>query len=72
LVVPGKQDANALAVVSALRAAGATARFIEFAHGMAGCPDLLVAWKGVTYLMEVKVKGGRLSEAQKKFHAEWK
>lgn len=66
-----KQDRNAVEIVSALRAVGATARFVEFQHGQAGCPDILVGWKGQTYLMELKVRKGRLSDAQKKFHAEW-
>lgn len=65
------QDANAGEIVSALRRVGAVVRFVEFAHGIAGCPDLLVGWRGVTYLLEVKTPKGRLSDAQKKFHAEW-
>jgi hypothetical protein len=66
-----KQDQNAGEVVSALRRAGCFVRFIEFAHGIRGCPDLLVAHGGLTYLMEVKGPRGRLSEAQEKLHAEW-
>lgn len=66
-----KSDANANQIVSALRAVGAKVNFIEFAYGLSGCPDILVAHAGKTVLMEIKVKGGRLSEAQKKFHAEW-
>jgi hypothetical protein len=66
-----KQDANAGEIVSALRAAGAVVRFIEFAHGIAGCPDILVGHGGTTWLLELKVKGGRLNDRQKAFHAEW-
>jgi len=30
-----------------------------------GCPDLLVAWNGITVLIELKTERGRLSDAQK-------
>lgn len=66
-----KQDAVAGEIVSALRNAGAIVRFVEFAHGIAGCPDVLVGYGGTTWLLELKGKRGRLSEAQQKFHAEW-
>lgn len=66
-----QQDRNAVEIVSALRAAGCTVRFIEFQHQQAGCPDLLVGRAGQMWLLEVKVKGGRLSDAQKRFAAEW-
>ena len=66
-----KQDANADRIVSALRAAGCVVRYIEFAHGIAGCPDVLVGHGGRTVLLEIKAKGGRLSDAQKDFHATW-
>lgn len=66
-----KSDENANAIVSALRDAGCTVRFIEFAYGLAGCPDVLVGHNSQTVLMEIKVKKGRLSDGQKRFHAEW-
>lgn len=66
-----QQDRNAVEIVSALRDAGCCVRFIEFQHQQAGCPDLLVSRAGKMWLLEVKVKGGRLSEPQKKFMEEW-
>jgi hypothetical protein len=36
-----------------------------------GCPDLLVAKNGVTFLLEVKTPKGRLSETQKEFFDTW-
>lgn len=66
-----KQDANATAIVSALRAAGCVVRFIDCPVGVGGIPDVLVGYKGVTYLLELKVKGGRLNPKQKAFHAAW-
>lgn len=47
------------------------ARFIEFQHNQAGCPDIMVSYRGQMWLMELKVRKGRLSDAQKKFAAEW-
>lgn len=67
----GKSDAIAGEIVSALRGAGCTVRFIIGEYGQAGIPDLLVGFRGQTHLMEVKVKGGRLSKAQKDFRATW-
>lgn len=47
-----KVDANQTAIVSALRAAGATVQSLApVGHG---CPDLLVGHQGSTYLMECK------------------
>lgn len=67
----GKSDDNARAIVATLRAVGAVVWFIEGAHGSAGVPDLLVGYKGRTYLLEVKVAKGVLSPAQQKFFGSW-
>lgn len=67
-----QNDATALAIVSALRAAGASVRFIAFEFGQAGCPDLLVGFARETFLLEVKTKHGRLSADQTAFHIEWR
>lgn len=66
-----KQDHNANEVAAALRHAGAVVCFIEASHGRAGVPDLLVGFRGVTYLMEIKMAKGRLSAGQKEFIAGW-
>lgn len=66
-----KQDANSTAIVSALRAAGCVVRFIDCPVGAGGIPDCLVGFQGKTYLMELKVKGGRLNPKQKAFHEKW-
>lgn len=65
-----KQDANADVIVSALRAAGCIVRFVQFTYA-SGCPDLLVGFRGMTYLLEVKGPRGRLSKEQAEFIAEW-
>lgn len=66
-----KQDANANAIVSALRAAGCVVRFIDCPVGVGGIPDVLVGFRGATYLLELKVKGGRLNPKQRAFHGNW-
>jgi Holliday junction resolvase len=70
-----KIDANQDAVVSALRAAGATVQSLA-AVGK-GVPDLLVGYKGKTLLMEVKdgrkpPSAQRLTEDQLTWHGAWK
>ena len=69
-----KIDANQDAVVSALRAAGATVQSLA-AVGK-GVPDLLVGYKGKTLLMEVKdgrkpPSAQRLTEDQLTWHGNW-
>lgn len=70
-----KIDANQEAVVTALRAAGATVQSLA-AVGK-GVPDLLVGYQGQTLLMEVK-DGNKspsarlLTEDQLRWHGNWK
>ena len=47
-----KTDANQGLIVHALRKAGASVQ--SLAPVGKGCPDLLVGYKGINYLMEVK------------------
>ena len=66
-------NSNQSAIVAALRAAGATVRSLaELGHGI---PDLLVGWRGVNYLVEVKNldgKGDSLTDDEKEFHGAWR
>ncbi len=66
-------DANSNEIVNALRKAGAFVRIISQGDGI---PDLLVAYKGYTILMEVKdgdkpPSARKLTEAEQKFFDEW-
>lgn len=36
-----------------------------------GFPDLLVKFRGTLYLMEIKSKGGKLTQDEKDFFSEW-
>ena len=67
-------DSNHVAVVSALRAAGATVQ--SLAGVGKGVPDLLVGYRQNTLLMEVKdghksPSKRQLTEDQLKWHREW-
>ena len=58
-------DANHTAIRDALKAVGASVD--------TRCPgDLLVGFRGTTYLLEVKTKTGNLRKSHEKFRASWR
>jgi hypothetical protein len=66
-------DDNQNEVVAALRKFGAVVRVITQGDGL---PDLLVGFRGRTYLMELKdgnkpPSARKLTEAEEKFHSAW-
>jgi hypothetical protein len=69
-----KIDANQDEIVSALRSAGAIVQSLA-AIGK-GCPDLLIAFRGNLFLLELKdgnkpPSGQKLTDAQKTWHQAW-
>lgn len=65
-------DKNQPAIVAALREAGAT---VEQLHAVGhGCPDIVVGFRGVNYLMEIKNPRGRmkLTTSQRAWHRIWR
>lgn len=71
----GRIDGNQQIVIAYLRRFGATVEILSNVGG--GCPDLLVGFRGVNLLVEVKdpsqSKSTRaLTPAQKEWHASWK
>jgi hypothetical protein len=70
-----KVDANQAEIVEALRKIGAS---VQSLHAVGqGCPDLLVGWRGIVSLLEVKdgskpPSARKLTEDQVKWHAEWR
>jgi Holliday junction resolvase len=69
-----KVDRNQAEVVNALRKVGASVQ--SLASIGKGCPDLLVGYHGILYLMEVKDGSNvpskqLLTEDQKKWHDAW-
>ena len=69
-----KVDRNQSEVVAALRKVGASVQ--SLASIGKGCPDLLVGYHGILYLMEVKDGANipskqLLTDDQKKWHEAW-
>ena len=65
-----KVDANQSEIVEALRAIGASV-FLLHAVGC-GCPDLLVGFRGVNHLLEIKCgRHAKLTPAEKRFFVSW-
>lgn len=70
-----KVDRNQSEIVAALRAVGAS---VQPLHSVgAGCPDLLVGFRGQNWLIEVKdgklaPSDRKLTEAQKIWHPAWR
>jgi hypothetical protein len=70
-----KVDRNQAEIVQALRALGAT---VQPLHAVGeGCPDLLVGFRGVNYLIEVKdwkqpPNKRQLRPVQEEWHGGWK
>ena len=70
-----KVDANQPEIVQAYRDAGATVEHLHAAGG--GCPDLLVGYRGVNFLVEVKdgskpPSKQQLTPDQVKWHFHWR
>ncbi len=63
-------DANQVEIVRTFRKLGCSV-FVASAVGK-GFPDLVVGRAGITYLVECKVKGGKLNDLQTSFHQAWK
>jgi len=71
----GRIDDNQQAIVNILRTAGATVVLLSSVGK--GVPDLLVGFRGVTLLMEIKdgkkpPSDRKLTTDQQKWHAEWR
>jgi hypothetical protein len=71
----GKRDGNHIAIVKALRAIGVSV--LDLASVGRGCPDLLVATRRGSMLMEIKdgslpPSRRRLTDDEEAFLAEWR
>jgi len=70
-----KVDLNQMEIVATLRKIGATVQSLATVGN--GCPDLLVGFQGINYLMEIK-NGDKVPSAQEltpdqiKWHIEWR
>lgn len=71
----GRVDGTQTAIVAALRKLGATVQSLADVGG--GCPDLVVGWRGVNHLVEVKdgslaPSKRKLTPDEEKWHATWR
>lgn len=63
-----KRDDNDPEITKALRAVGA-----DVEHwGTDGAPDKVVAYRGQTFLIEIKMPGKKLTDKQVEFHTLWR
>ena len=65
----GRIDKAQNEIVIALRGVGA--KVLILSNVGQGCPDLLCKFRGTLYLLEVKSKGGRLTEQERDFFDDW-
>lgn len=64
-----KVDRNQPEIVKALRDEGATVQILSSVGK--GCPDILVGYNEVNYLMEIKYEDGKLTPDQRVWHSTW-
>lgn len=69
-----KSDGPTKRIKAHLESIGATVEYFKAraARGNEGRPDLIVGFRGVTYLLEVKDEKGKLSSEQILYHAKWR
>ena len=66
-----KPDETQAEIVAALRDIGATVQLLHTVG--AGCPDLLVGFRGVNYLLEVKTPGRQqMTIWEQNWHEAWR
>ena len=64
-----RTDRNQREIVEALRAMGASVQDLHtIGHG---CGDILIGWRGVNLLAEVKNGKAKLTPDEKEFHRQW-
>ena len=73
--MPRRTDANQKELVKAIRKLGASVQ--DLSQVGKGCPDILVGYKGVNYLFEIKnpdmpPSKRRLTPDEMKFFEDWK
>lgn len=63
-----KRDDNEAAIIAALMAVGCSVTQLSGTD----IPDLLVGYKGNTYLLEAKQRLGKLTSGQETWHRSWR
>ena len=64
-----RTDANQSEIVNALRLGGASVTTLHMVgHGF---PDIVVGFRGINYLIEIKTETGKLTNDEIKWHEQW-
>ena len=66
----GKVDQAQAPIVEALLKLGCSVQ--SLAQVGDGCPDLLIGVAGINFLLEIKEPNAQFTDAQKKWHRDWK
>lgn len=67
--MPKKVDANQTEIVKALRQAGCTVTSTAMVGK--GFPDIVVGYDDMSFLMEIKMPGGKLTPDEMVWHNDW-
>ena len=67
--MPKRVDANQAEIVADLRKCGASVHDLHEVGS--GCPDIVVGFRGVNYLIEIKALDEKLNIRQITWHREW-
>ncbi len=63
-------DTNQRAITLALRQVGAS---VQPLHTIGrGCPDLLIGFRGINFLLELKIPGNKLTSDEVEWHETWR
>jgi len=65
-----RADENQAEIVGDLRAIGAYVLHLHTIGG--GCPDIVVLWRGVRWMFDIKGSQGRLFQKQRDWHRIWR
>jgi hypothetical protein len=65
-------DAVTKEIVAGLRERDIFVIYLKALSRLKGLHDLLIAYAGVTYMVEIKSAKGDLSDEQRTFHAAWR
>jgi Holliday junction resolvase len=68
-MIKARVDVNQNEIVQALRQIGCTVILLHKVGS--GVPDLLVGFRGITYLLEVKQAKGKTNLLQEQWYAQW-
>lgn len=65
-----RTDHNQIEIMKALRILSATVQSLHIVGR--GCPDLVIGYRGVNLLAEVKSEKGRLTDLERKWFETWR